>query len=106
MSDDDFTLRHTTMANMMRQVELPAEIVQSVKAGSIGYKGVALAVKVAGEDVIVIARDLSKLNTVFNYVVADLHGGSSWCKTETLRTSACPEVVVVARTDTTLDDEL
>jgi hypothetical protein len=91
----------------MRQVELPAENVLKIEEGSLGYTGRAMAVKLAGEDVIVIARNLTKLDTVFNYIVADLHGGSTvMCERETLRTDRCPEVLVVAKNAATLDEEL
>jgi len=104
---DDFTLRHSTLGKMMRQVEIPAEIVLEVESGSTGYCGRAMAVKLAGEDVIVISRSLSSLNTVFNYIAANLHGGSAFmCERETLRASACPDVVVMAKKNTTLDEEL
>ena len=103
-TDDDFTVRHSTMAKMMRQVELPAEIGLKIKEGCITYQGRAMAVEVAGEDVIVIARSLPSLNVVFNYMQAKLSASSAYV--ETLRSDRCPEVVVVARKDITLDEEL
>jgi hypothetical protein len=103
-ADDDFTIRHSTLGDMMRQVELPAEIALKVREGSIAYAGRAMACKVAGQDVIVIAPNIARLDAVFNHIQGTLHGSSAY--TETLRTDRCPEVVVLAKRDTTLDEEL
>lgn len=104
MADGDFSILHSTLADMMRQVELPAEIALKVREGSIAYPGRAMAVKLAGEDVIVIGRNIASLNVVFNYIQANMHASSAYI--ETLRTDRCPEVVVTAKKDTTLDEEL
>lgn len=89
----------------MRQTTMTAEIVEHIEHGSTGYAGRAMALKIAGEEVVVMARDLPSLNIVFNYVEAHLAKGNA-AKMATLRTSACPEIVVVARKDVRLDEEL
>jgi len=89
---------------MMRAVKLPTETVLKIDEGSTGYSGIALAMRLAGEDVIIVAPNVAKLNTVFNYTVSHMHAGSEFCKTETLRATLCPQVVVVAKRDTTLDE--
>ena len=100
---DDFLIDH--VGKMMRQTTMPAEIVEAIKPGSTGYTGRAVAMKIGGEEVIVMARNLNSLNIVFNYVEAHLsHGRAD--KMATMRTSACPEIVVVAQKDVKLDDEL
>jgi hypothetical protein len=91
---DDFLIDH--VSKMMRQTTLPAEIVESIKPRSTGYMGRAFGIEIAGEEVIVIARTLPQLDIVFNKLNPK----------GTLRTSACPEIVVVAKKDVTLDDEL
>jgi hypothetical protein len=101
--DDDFTIRHSTMAEMMRQVRMPDETVLEVKNGSIGYSGRAMAIDLAGQDVILVASNIAKLDAAFNYIQAALHGAKAACA-ETLRTDRCPEVVVMAQKDTTLDE--
>lgn len=89
----------------MRAVELPLETALSVLKGAPVHTGRAMGVKIAGEDVIVIARNVTQLNTVFNYIEAHLHGGRVGLM-DTLRFDRCPEVVVGAKRNFTLDDEL
>lgn len=103
MPADDFLIDH--VGKMMRQTTMPAEIVEHIEHGSTGYAGRAMAIKIAGEDVIVMARNLPALEIVFNYIEAHLARGNA-AKMATLRTTACPEIVVVARKDVRLDEEL
>lgn len=92
---DKFLTDH--VRKMMRQTTLPAEIVESIEPGSTGYVGRAFGFNIAGEEVIVIARTLPQLDAVFNKLNA--HDQKA-----TLRTSACPEIVVVAKKNVTLDE--
>jgi hypothetical protein len=89
----------------MRAVELPLETALSILNGVPVHTGRAMGVKIAGEDVIVIARNVSQLDTVFNYIEAHLHGGRVHLM-DTLRTDRCPEVVIGPRAGFNLDDEL
>jgi hypothetical protein len=89
-----------TTKKMLRQTTMPGEIVEGVECGCTGYVGRAMGILVAGEEVIVIARRLPSLNIVYNY----LQGKDG--KNGTLRESACPEVVVLAKQSVDLDDEL
>jgi hypothetical protein len=100
---DDFLIDH--VGKMMRQTTMPAEIVEAIEPGSTGYTGRAMAIKIAGEEVIVMTRNLNSLDIVFNYIEAHLHKGNV-NKMATLRTTACPEIVVVAKRAVTLDEEL
>lgn len=100
---DDFLIDH--VGKMMRQTTMTAEIVEHVEHGSTGYAGRAMAIKIAGEEVIVMARNLPSLEIVFNYIEAHLAGGRA-DKMATLRTTACPKIVVVARDSCRLDEEL
>lgn len=89
----------------MRMVELPLENALSILKGVPVHTGRAMGMKIAGQDVIVIAANLSKLDAVFNYVEAHLNGGKVQLM-DTLRTDRCPEVVIAAKRNVTLDDEL
>lgn len=89
----------------LRRVSLPSETVESVENGATCYTGVAMAIKIAGEDVIVMARDISQLDKVFNYCEAHLCAGRADLM-DTLRTSACPPVVIMSAHSVHLDDEL
>lgn len=89
----------------LRMVELPLETALSILKGTPVHTGRAMGCKIAGEDVIVIARNVTQLNTVFNYIEAHLHGGRVHLM-DTLRTDRCPEVVIAAKRNLTLDDEL
>lgn len=91
---EDFLIDH--VSKMMRQTTLPREIALSVDEGSAAYAGRAVAMKIAGIECIVMARTLPELDIVFN----KLH------PSETLRTSACPEIVIMAKATVTLDEEL
>lgn len=74
----------------------PLEAILEVTPGAMAYRGSAMAVTIAGENVIVLARSLSSLNIVFN----KLEPG------ETLMANKCPDIVIVQRAEATLDDEL
>lgn len=89
----------------LRATTLPAESVISATEGANAYVGKAMAMKIAGQDVIVMARNLPQLNTVWNYVEAHLCGGRAEMM-DTLRSSACPDIAVMAKRDVQLDDEL
>lgn len=78
-----------------RVVELPLEEVLSVDAGTRCHVGKAMGARIAGEDVIVIAKNLAKLDIVWNHIEANLRGGKVELM-ETLRTSSCPKVIVAA----------
>ena len=84
---------------------LPRERMTGVKKGVEVHTGRAMAVTIAGEQVIIMAATLPKLDIVFNYVEAKLHGGKAHMMS-TLRTDACPEVVIAARSSVSLDEEL
>lgn len=99
----DFLIDH--VGKMMRQTTMPAEIIEHVEHGSTAYAGRAMAIKIAGEEVIVMARNLPGLEIVFNYIEAHLAKGNA-AKMATLRTTACPEIVVIARDSCRLDEEL
>lgn len=103
MPTDDFMIDH--LGKMMRQTTLPAEIVEHIEHGSTGYAGRAVGMMIAGEEVIILARNIPSLEIVFNYVEAHLARGNA-AKMATLRTTACPEIVVVARDSCRLDEEL
>lgn len=96
------------MANdkpLNRVISLPREEVLSVTKGSVAHTGRAMAITLAGEDVIVIARNLPQLDIVFNYIEAHMCGGRAHLM-RTLRTEACPEVAVTQRNNLKYDDEL
>lgn len=100
------TNRYMPEPKIHRVVELPREEITSVDAGTPCHVGQAMAVRIAGEDVIVIAKNLPKLNIIFNYIEAHLRGGKAELMA-TLRTSACPKVIVAALDHRVkLDDEL
>lgn len=86
-------------------VKLPREEVLDVRDRAIAHTGRAMAIRIAGIEVIVMARNLAELDAVFNYVEANLRGGKAELM-DTLRTSGCPEVAILARAALTLDDEL
>jgi hypothetical protein len=100
---DDYLIDH--VGKEMRQTTMPAEIVKSIRPDSTGYAGHAMALQIAGEEVIVMARNLNSLNIVFNYIEAHYWKGNA-NRMATLRTTACPEVVVCAKRDVQLDEEL
>lgn len=87
------------------QCSLPREIVKSVHPGTDAFTGTAMAMIIAGEPVVVIARSIAKLDIVFNYVEAKMNGGNAELM-DTLRTSACPEVAIVRKDRMRFDDEL
>lgn len=100
------TNRYMPETKIHRVVELPKEEIKAVDAGTPCHTGIAMAVRIAGEDVIVIAKSLPKLNIVFNYIEANLRGGKAELMA-TLRTSACPKVIVAALDHRVhLDDDL
>jgi hypothetical protein len=89
----------------LRDCELLHEVVLEAEAGAQAYVGTAMAVKIAGEEVIVIGRNIAALDIVFNYVEAKRAKGNAWLM-NTLRTDACPEVAILSKNTLTFDDEL
>jgi hypothetical protein len=89
----------------LRECELRHEVVLEVEAGATAYVGTALATMIAGEEVIVIGRNIASLDIVFNYVEAKRAKGNA-ALMKTLRTDACPEVAIVSKNTLTFDDEL
>lgn len=80
----------------IRPTKMPRDRVLSIVPRAQAFSGVAMGWTIAGEEVIIIARRLSQLNVIANYL--NPHG--------TLRTQHCPEVVVVSKDAVTLDDDL
>lgn len=89
----------------LRATTMPHEVVVSATEGASAYVGKAMAMKIAGQEVIVMARNLPQLNTVWNYVEAHLCGGRAEIM-DTLRSSACPDIAMMSKRDVQLDDEL
>lgn len=89
----------------LRECELRREEALEVEAGATAYVGTAMAVKIAGEEVIVIGRNIAALDIVFNYVEAKRAKGNAWLM-KTLRTDECPEVAIMSKNTLTFDDEL
>ncbi|TKW79831.1 MAG: hypothetical protein DI543_03180 [Bradyrhizobium icense] len=85
---------------------MPRETILAVDAGTPCHTGRAMAVTIAGEEVIVTARNLDQLNIVFNYIEANLRGGKAELM-KTLRNSGCPKVAILPLDHRLkLDDEL
>jgi hypothetical protein len=89
----------------LRECELRREIVTDVEPDALAFVGIAMAMKIAGEEVIVIGRNLPSLDIVFNYVEAR-HAKGNANLMKTLRTDACPEVAILSKNALTFDDEL
>jgi hypothetical protein len=89
----------------LRECELKREIVTSAAKGDHAFVGTAMAMKIAGEEVIVIGRNIASLDIVFNYVEARHAKGNTYLM-NTLRTDACPEVAIMSKASLTFDDEL
>ena len=89
----------------LRECELRREEALEVEAGATAYVGTAMAMKIAGQEVIVIGRNIASLDIVFNYVEAKRAEGHAWLM-RTLRTDACPEVAIMSKNSLTFDDEL
>jgi len=95
----------STDSPRLKPVVMPMEDVLGVNDGVVAYTGRAMAVHIAGEPVIIMASNLPKLNIIFNYLEAHLRGGKAELM-RTLRTEACPEIVMMARSSVQLDEEL
>lgn len=93
------------MSKRLPLCELPRETVLGVSVGAVAHTGQAMAMTIAGEPVIVIARNMAKLDIVFNYVEAHLCGGKAELM-DTLRTDACPEVAIMRMDRVKFDEEL
>jgi hypothetical protein len=89
----------------LRECELRREEVLEVEAGAQAFVGTAMAMKIAGEEVIVTGRNIASLLIVFNYVEAKNAKGNAYAM-KTLRTDACPEVAIMSKNSLTFDDEL
>ena len=79
-----------------RKAKIPAEKIISVRNGATCYTGIATSFTLAGEDVIIIARTLNQLNIIYN----------KYFPSVTLRVDFCYDVTMLARSDSTIDDEL
>jgi hypothetical protein len=80
----------------LRTTTMPAEVALDVVRASRCFKGFALNLVIAGQEVVIMARTMKKLSVIFE----SLHPGQS------MRTDACPEVVLIARASVQLDEEL
>ena len=80
----------------MRAEKIPTENIISVVDGAMCYVGVATAVIIGGQDVIVMARHIDQLRGV----VAHINPARKYSE------RATHETVLVARRNATLDDEL
>ena len=89
----------------LRECELRREIVTGAMHGDQAFVGTAMAMQIAGEEVIVMGRNIASLDIVFNYVEAK-HAKGNAALMKTLRTDACPEVAIVSKNTLTFDDEL
>jgi hypothetical protein len=89
----------------LRECELRREEVLEAEAGATAFVGTAMAMKIAGEEVIVTGRNIASLLIVFNYVEAK-HAKGNANAMKTLRTDACPEVAIMSKNSLTFDDEL
>jgi len=89
----------------LRECELRREEVLEAEKGATAFVGTAMAMKIAGEEVIVTGRNIASLLIVFNYVEAKRAEGHAWLM-KTLRTDACPEVAIMSKNTLTFDDEL
>lgn len=79
-----------------RQAKIPMERIVCVEPDIRGYVGLATAVVIGGEDVIVIGRSVEQLRKV----VHSNHPGAPF------EPAICYEVVVVHRRNADVDDEL
>jgi hypothetical protein len=89
----------------LRACELRREEVLEADKGAVAYVGLAMAMKIAGEEVIVMGRNIASLDIVFNYVEAK-HAKGNAALMKTLRTDECPEVAIMSKNTLTFDDEL
>lgn len=89
----------------LRECELRREEVLEAEKGAAAFVGTAMAMKIAGEEVIVTGRNIASLLIVFNYVEAKNTKGNANAM-KTLRTDACPEVAIMSKNSLTFDDEL
>lgn len=89
----------------LRECELRREEALEVDKGATAFVGTAMAMQIAGEEVIVTGRNISSLLIVFNYVEAKNAKGNAKAM-KTLRTDACPEVAILSKNSLTFDDEL
>lgn len=80
----------------LRTTTMPAEVILDVVRGSRAYKGFALNIIMAGEEVVIMARTIQKLQKVFE----------SQYPGRVMLQEACPEVVLMARAAAQLDEEL
>lgn len=81
---------------MARMTTFPAETILSVDEGSVVYRGVATAVRYDRHDVLMVAINLDELKAVVNEQFPG----------ERFNPDVCHKVVIVARKNATLDDEL
>jgi len=96
---DDYNPPGAEQYSRMKKLKpssIPNETVLRVREGAIGYRGTATAIKIAGEEVIILTRNVAQLNIVHNYLYPK----------DTLQARACYPVAMVALVDVTLDDEL
>lgn len=84
------------VADAAATTKIPAEILLRATKGQICYAGIAACFTIADEQVIVVARTIPQMNIVFNKLFPNA----------TLRTTACPEVVILPRSGVDLDEEL
>lgn len=82
---------------------LPREEVLSVQRGAKAYTGRAKAMTIDGVEVIVIARTMADLRTVYNHVESTLHGGPANMP-EQFVAMLSPEVAMVAKEALTYDE--
>lgn len=81
---------------MARQVKMPREEIISVTEGAPGYRGVATALRIAGEDFIIIAKNGAALHVVHQNIT----------NFKEYSTGLVHKVVMMAARDVQIDDEL
>lgn len=84
------------MASERRHTSFPIETILSVTDGAKVHRGVAMAIKMHGEDVLVMAPTMGQLKKVFEKQFPG----------DTLVEEACHRTVLIAQKHATLDDEL
>jgi hypothetical protein len=81
---------------MARQVKMPREDILSVTEGAPGYRGVATALKIAGQDFIIMAKNGSALHIVHQNI-------TNFAEYKTGLVHKC---VLMSARDVQIDDDL